>query len=147
MNPTDSDAIDYQALRRQLARFSCLDTPPSLAETEKAEIREVLQAFSEAADYETLGVCADTLAIAQTAMEAYVGALSRPVQLSLDDRNGPVYLKFNTLKGAWYLDDYAGTSRGVLVSFHASEPEVDAVNGTYGPLPFDLFENRPSGDR
>jgi len=143
MISTDSDSIDYQALRKQLVRFSCLDTPPSLAATEKAAIRDVLQVFSEAADYETLWVCADTLAIARAAMEAYVGVFSRPIQLSLDDRPGPVYLKFNTLKGAWYLDDYVGTSRGVLVSFHASEPEVDAVNGTYGPFPFDLFEVSP----
>ena len=42
-------------------------------------------------------------------------------------------------KGAWYLDDYVGTARGVLISFHASEPEVDVINGTYGPFPFDLF--------
>ncbi len=140
MKATDSSSIDYKALRRRLGQFSCLETPPVLSETEKASIRDALQTFSKAADYETLGVCADTLAIAQTALESYVEALSRPVQLSLEARNGPVYLKFNTLKGAWYLDGYVGASRGVLVSFHASEPEVDLVNGTYGPFPFDLFE-------
>ena len=40
----------------------------------------------------------------------------------------------------WYLDDYVGPNRGVLVSFHASEPEYDLVNGTYGPFPLDLFD-------
>ena len=140
MTATDSSSIDYKALRRRLAQFSCLETPPVLSETEKVAIRDALRAFSEAADYETLGVCADTLAIAQAALESYIAALSRPIQLSLEARRGAVYLKFNTLKGAWYLDDYVGASRGVLVSFHASEPEVDLVNGTYGPFPFDLFE-------
>ena len=140
MTVTDSNSIDYKALRKRLAPFSCLDTPPTLAESEKVAVREALQAFSEAADYETLGVCADTLAIAQTATEAYVAALGRPIQLQLEDRDGPVYLKFNTFKGAWYLDGYSGASRGVLVSFHASEPEVDLVNGTYGSFPFDLFD-------
>jgi hypothetical protein len=141
MTVTDSNSVDYKALRKRLAQFSCLETPPELSETDKVEIRDALKAFNEAADYETLGVCADTLAIAQTALESYVAVLSRPVQLALESRNGPVFLKFNTLKGAWYLDSYTGASRGVLVSFHASEPEVDLVNGTYGPFPFDLFES------
>jgi len=141
MTVTDSNPIDYKALRKRLAQFSCLEMPPELSETEKVEIRDALKAFNEAADYETLGVCADTLAIAQTALESYVAVFSRPVQLALEARNGPVFLKFNTLKGAWYLDGYTGASRGVLVSFHASEPEVDLINGTYGPFPFDLFES------
>lgn len=140
MTGTDSNSLDYQALRQRLVPFSCLETPPELAEADKVAIREALQAFSEAADYETLGVCADTIAIAQSTIEVYVAALSRPVQLPLEDRSGPVYLKFNTLKGAWYLDSYPGASRGVLVTFHASEPEVDLVNATYGPFPFDLFD-------
>ncbi|WP_204140097.1 DUF1824 family protein [Halomicronema sp. CCY15110] len=140
MTAIDSNPIDYQALRKRLAQFSCLETPPDLSETEKVAIRDALRAFNEAADYETLGVCADTLAIAQMALESYVAVLSRPVQLELEARSGPVFLKFNTLKGAWYLDGYTGASRGVLVSFHASEPEVDLINGTYGPFPFDLFE-------
>jgi hypothetical protein len=135
-----SDEIDYSAMRKQLARFSCLETPPTLSAAEAAEIRQALLQFSEAADYETLGVCADTLAAGKAAIEAYVTVLSQPIQLNLDDRTGPVYIKFNTLKGAWYLDDYSGPSRGVLVSFHASEPAVDAVNGTYGPFPLDLFD-------
>lgn len=127
-------------MRKQLARFSCLDTPPDLSADERAEIRRVLLLFSEAADYETLGVCADTLAAGQAAVERYVEALSRPISLNLDARSGPVYIKFNTLKGAWYLDDYPGTSRGVLISYHASEAAVDEVNGTYGPFPLDLFD-------
>jgi len=140
MISANSDAPDYKAIRQQLARLSCLETPPAMSAAEAAEMRQALLQFSEAADYETLGVCADTLAAGKAAVEAYVGALSRPIQLDLDDRTGPVYIKFNTLKGAWYLDDYPGNSRGVLVSFHASEPEVDDVNGTYGPFPLDLFD-------
>ena len=133
------DRPDYRACRQQLAQFSRLTTPPDLSEAVRADLRAALQLFSAAADYETLGVCADTLAVGQAAIAAYVAALSRPVQLDLEPRSGPIYLKFNTLKGAWYLDDYAGESRGVLVSFHASDPAADLVNGTYGPFPFDLF--------
>lgn len=139
MTSTNHDAPDYKAIRKRLAQFSCLETPPALSETEKAEIRQALLQLSSAADYETLGICADTLDEGKAALEAYVAALSRPIQLNLDPRPGPVYIKFNTLKGAWYLDDYPGTSRGALVSYHASDPETDIVNGTYGPFPLNLF--------
>ncbi|MEM9006762.1 MAG: DUF1824 family protein [Cyanobacteria bacterium P01_F01_bin.86] len=137
MNP---GIVDLPAIRKQLARFSCLETPPTLAATEASEVREALLLFNELSDYQTLGVCADNLPLAQAAIAAYVAALSRPVNLDLENRQGPVYLKFNTLNGAWYLDDYPGASRGVLVSFHASDPEVDIINGTYGPFPLSLFD-------
>lgn len=137
---TSPDAIDYRTIRKQLARFSCLDTAPALGEDERAAIREALLIFNDASDYQTLGVCAETMTAGKTAMEAYVAALSRPIQLPLEARRGPIYLKFNTLKGAWYLEDYSGSNRGVLVSFHASEPDADPVNGTYGPFPLDLFD-------
>ena len=139
MTSSNSDATDYKAIRKQLTRFTCLETPPALSASEMMEVRNALLLFSEAADYETLGVCANTLAEGKAAIETYVTALSRPIQLDLDARMGPVYIKFNTLKGAWYLDDYSGPSRGVLVSFHASDPDADAVNGTYGPFPCNLF--------
>lgn len=134
------NTADLAAIRKQLARFSCLETPPTLSATEVAEIRDALLLFNELSDYQTLGVCADDLSTAQAAVEAYVTALSRPLKLDLDPRKGAVYLKFNTLNGAWYLDDYPGPSRGVLVSFHASETEVDVINGTYGPFPLNLFD-------
>lgn len=131
---------EITALRKQLVQYSCLTVSAALPADEAAAVRAGLLQFNEWSDYQTLGVCADTLAAGKAALEQYVAALSRPIQLELGDRPGPVYLKFNTLKGAWYLDDYSGPSRGVLVSFHASEPEFDPVNGTYGPFPLDLFE-------
>lgn len=130
---------NINTVRRQLAQFSCLAAPPELSATRKQDLAAALLWFSHLADYETLGVCTDTLDEAQTAAANYVSKLSRPIALDLPPRQGPVYLKFNTLKGAWYLDDYVGPSRGVLVSFHTTEPELDAVNGTYGPFPLDLF--------
>ena len=140
MASIDPTTADLTAIRKQLTRFSCLETPPTLSAIEAAEIREALLLFNTLSDYQTLGVCADDLPKAKAAVEAYVAALSRPLQLNLDSRQGAVYLKFNTLNGAWYLDDYPGSSRGVLVSFHASEVEVDIVNGTYGPFPLNLFD-------
>ena len=128
-----------QAARQQLNRFSALETPPELSAAERQALRETLLWFSEVADYETLGICADTLEQGKAAAEAYVAQFSRPISLALPQTTGAVYLKFNTLKGAWYLDDYPGPSRGVLVSYHATDPAADTVNGTYGPFPLDLF--------
>lgn len=130
---------ELKTIHQQLAQFSRLTVPPVLPETEAANIRAALLQFSDLADYETIGVCADDLAAAVLAMEAYVAALCRPIQLDLEPRIGPVFIKFNTLKGMWYLDGYTGTSRGVLVSFHTSEPDFDRLNGTYGPFPLNLF--------
>ena len=137
LKPTPAN---IKKVRQQLAQFSCLVVPPELSPTQKQELIDALLWFSELADYETLGICTDTLAAGKAATEAYVGQFSRPITLDLPARDGAVYLKFNTLKGAWYLDDYVGPNRGALVSFHASEPEYDLVNGTYGPFPLDLFD-------
>lgn len=142
MTTSNTDSRDLSAARQWLAQFSCLEVAPALTEADRAAVRETLRWFSELADYETLGICADTLAAGQAAMESYVAALARPIQVDLPAQEGPVYLKFNTLKGAWYLDSYGGPSRGVLVSYHASEPDADPVNGTYGPFPLDLFGDR-----
>ncbi|MEA5465735.1 DUF1824 family protein [Leptothoe sp. PORK10 BA2] len=131
---------NIQDVRQRLSKFSSLAVPPQLSLPQKQELMEALLWFSDLAEYETLGICTDTLAAGKAAMEAYVRKLARPINLELPEREGAVYIKFNTLKGAWYLDDYVGPNRGVLVSFHTTEPEYDLVNGTYGPFPLDLFD-------
>jgi len=95
--------------------------------------------LNEMSEYQTLGICADSVTAAKAALKGYVAALSQPINLDLPEQAGAVYLKFNTLKNAWYLDGYSGESRGVLVTYHTSEPELDGVNATYGPFPLDLF--------
>ena len=137
INPT---ASDIAAIRKRLSQFSCLTTPPQLSPEQMEQVREDLQLFNELSEYQTLGICASTLVEAKVAMEAFLAALGVSVSLDLPHRAGAVYLKFNTLKGAWYLDDYSGTSRGVLITFHTSEPETADMVGTYGPFPFTLFE-------
>lgn len=126
--------------RQRLSQFSCLTTPPPLGAAEANQVRADLGDFNEWSDYQTLGICASDLAEGKQAMESFLAALGVTVSLDLPAREGAVYLKFNTLKGAWYLDDYSGPSRGVLVTFHTSEPEVAELAGTYGPFPFDLFD-------
>ena len=133
LSPTDIIAI-----RNHLAQFSHLTTPPDLSPEQALQIGSHLQLFNDLSDYQTIGVCASTLGKAKAAMESFLAALGIPLELSLPDRQGAIYLKFNTLNRAWYLDSYHGPSRGVLITFHSSEPEA-AEAGTYGPFPFDLF--------
>ncbi|WOD40940.1 DUF1824 family protein [Nodosilinea sp. E11] len=133
------NAAAIAATRQRLSQFSCLTTPPTLTTAEATQVRDDLRYFNEWSDYQTLGICASSLAEGQRSLELFLAALGIAVSLDLPDRDGAIYLKFNTLKGAWYLDDYSGPSRGVLITFHTSEPETAELAGTYGPFPFDLF--------
>ena len=132
-------AAKLKAIRKQLIEISLIHTPAELSDEQKQTIREHLLWLNEQSEYQTLGICASTLSEAEAALKSYVGALSQPIQVDIPPQDGAVFLKFNTLKNAWYLDGYTGDSRGVLVTYHTSEPEMDEVNGTYGPFPLELF--------
>lgn len=136
---TSPSPATIAAARQRLGQFSRLTTPPRLSAAEAAQVRDDIRSFGQWSDYQTLGICADTLGEGQPALESFLAALGISVSLNLPPREGAIYLKFNTLKGAWYLDDYSGMSRGVLITFHTSEPELTELSGTYGPFPFDLF--------
>ncbi|MGF1567994.1 MAG: DUF1824 family protein [Nodosilinea sp.] len=135
-NPT---AADLSAIRQRLNVFSGLTTPPPLSAPEAEQVRADLDQFNTLSEYQTLGICASTLVEGKLAMESFLQALGISVELALPEQDGPIYLKFNTLKGAWYLDDYSGTARGVLITFHSSEPEAAELVGTYGPFPLTLY--------
>lgn len=126
-------------IRRYLIRISLSHTPAELSDEQAQTVRDYLLWLNEQSEYQTLGICASSLDEAQTSLKGYVGALSQSIQVDIPPRDGAVFLKFNTLKNAWYVDDYAGDSRGVLVTYHTSEPELEDVNGTYGPFPLNLF--------
>ncbi|MGD1899675.1 MAG: DUF1824 family protein [Phormidesmis sp.] len=128
-----------KAIRKQLIEISLLHTPQEMSEAQTQTVREHLLWLNEHSEYQTLGICAGTLGEAEAALKGYVSALSQPIRVDIPPRDGAVFLKFNTLKNAWYVDGYTGDSRGVLVTYHTSEPELDDVNGTYGPFPLDLF--------
>ncbi len=141
MTSPSPTAAQITAARQRLAQFSCLTTPPELSADEAEQVRTDIRDFNGWSDYQTLGICASTLAEGRRAMELFLAALGVSVSLDLPPREGAIYLKFNTLKGAWYLDDYSGSSRGVLITFHTSEPELADLAGTYGPFPFELFSS------
>lgn len=137
---TEDPTAKLKAVRQQLIAISLVHSPAELSDDQKQSVREALLWLNDMSEYQTLGICADTLAEAETSLKGYVSALSQPIQVDLpSDQEGAVFLKFNTLKNAWYLDGYSGDSRGVLVTYHTTEPDLDDVNGTYGLFPLDLF--------
>ena len=128
-----------KAIRKQLIEVSLTHTPAELADEQKQTVKTALLWLNEQSEYQTLGICADSLSEAEAALKGYVAALSQPIQVDIPAQDGAVFLKFNTLNNALYVDGYSGESRGVLVTYHTSEPALDDVNGTYGPFPLDLF--------
>ena len=135
-NPTDR----LKAVRQALIRLSLAQTPTDLSEDQKGAVRSALLWLNEMSEYQTIGICSESIAEAEPALKGYVAALSAPINVDLPtEQTGAVFLKFNTLKNAWYLDGYSGESRGVLVTYHTTEAGMDDVNGTYGPFPLDLF--------
>jgi len=134
------DAEKLKAIRQTLIRLSLQTQPADLTNTQKEAVREALLWLNENSEYQTIGICAESLTEAESALKGYVAALSQPIQVDIPAQAGAVFLKFNTLKNAWYIDGYSGEARGVLVTYHTSEPEEDEVNGTYGPFPLTLFD-------
>lgn len=133
-------AEQVKAIRRQLIESTLVHVPADLSAEQRQSVRSALLWLNEQSEYQTLGICADSLADAERALKGYIAALSEPIQVDIEPQEGAVFLKFNTLKNAWYLDGYSGDSRGVLVTYHTSEPDLDVVNGTYGPFSLDLFD-------
>ena len=87
---------------------------------------------------ENIGICAETQAEAETALTHYLNHLGYPPATSVtpDPVSGTVYLKCNTQSLRYYLEPYEGDYRGVLI---ACQAENEALNGTYGYFPLDLF--------
>ncbi|NET34743.1 MAG: DUF1824 family protein [Cyanothece sp. SIO1E1] len=139
MSASKSTQFTIPAAQKLLNQFICLQVAPNLSGSDRDEVRTALLLLVQKSDYLTLGICTDTLAQAQHALETYMAALMHSIRLDgLPATEGAVYLKFNTQKSMWYLDAYSGNTRGVLVTCHAGGAE-EIVNGTYGPLPLDLF--------
>jgi hypothetical protein len=123
-----------------LKRFVCEPGTPSLSPDEQIATREALLVLVQASDYQTLGICADTLQGAIAALNQYLSALGHPQQVQATELAAvaePLYLKYNTRKATCYGDGYAGAYRGVLVTCQSDFD--DGVFGTYGYLPLDLF--------
>jgi Domain of unknown function (DUF1824) len=108
---------------------------------QREAIRQSLQVLTKAADYHTIGMCADDQATGLTALQSYAKHFGYDITADLITAlpaiNGSVYLKFNPRSNRLYIDTYQGDYRGGLVSFQSDL--ADGYNGTHGHFPLDLF--------
>jgi Domain of unknown function (DUF1824) len=139
VNPSTNLTID-EALKI-LKEYSCMQIKIVESATEKEQLKEALLLITGLSEYENLGICADNIQEGLMALSSYLKAFNYKVKDKLvanSEIEGAVYIKFNTQKMAHYYDTYTGSYRGVLVS---CQSENDALVGTYGHFPLDLFSN------
>lgn len=132
--------LTVEKAQQILKDFTCLDMQSVASPLEKQALREAMLLVASLSDYQMLGVCAASTNEGFLALETYLKALGyQPVfePNAVPSLAGSVYIKFNTLKGSYYVDGYPGTYRGVLVSCQSAEES--GISGTYGHLPLDLF--------
>jgi Domain of unknown function (DUF1824) len=140
MSTKNLPKLTVEAAQQLLKDFTCLDMQSVTSLVEKQKLRDAILLVASLSDYQMLGVCASSTAEGFLALETYLKALGyQPVfeANNVSSFAGSVYIKYNTLKGSYYVDGYTGTYRGVLVSCQSSSE--GGVSGTYGHLPLDLF--------
>jgi hypothetical protein len=121
-----------------LKEYSCTQIKTVNSPTEKEQLTKAILLVSELSEYQNLGICADNLESGLESLKNYLQVLGYQLPLPAIEQTttGPVYIKFNTKKQNFYLDDYEGDYRGVLISYQGDDQEV---MGTYGYFPLDLF--------
>ncbi|MEH1921765.1 DUF1824 family protein [Nostoc sp.] len=137
MSTSNPQNLTAEEAKKLLNKFNCLDIAPILDSSEKVVIRNALILLTKLADYQILGICADTAEEGILAMKTYSLALGYEPPDNLLTPEGPVYIKLNGKNGLCYLDSYSGHHRGVLVSCQSYHE--DGINEMYGHLPLDLF--------
>ena len=107
--------------------------------SERAELRQAIAWICDQSEAENLGICADDQALAILTLSQYLNALGYGDAIATQEAavEGPVYLKCNTQSLRFYVDSYEGDYRGVLM---ACQTEDEALSGTYGYFPLDLFQ-------
>lgn len=124
-----------------LKSYDCAQVANTESSIALEELRNSLLSIAKLSSSLNLGICADNLQQAFTALTSYLAALGYPSNLkqeTISQSSEPVYLKFSTQKMSYYSDRYTGEYRGVLV---ACQSEDDLITGTYGHFPLDLFTN------
>lgn len=139
MDSQPPTSLDLKTAKEILNEYSCLQpkTPETLEE--KTRLQQALLLIARDCESENLGICADNASQGFSALSSYLQALGYKIAFgpeSIPKLETPVYIKFNTQRMAHWVDTYSGEYRGVLVS---CQSEDDAIAGTYGHLPLDLF--------
>lgn len=140
MSTQNQTALTLETAQQILKDFTCLDMQSVASPLKKQELRQAILLVASLSDYQMLGVCASSTDEGFFALQTYLTALGYQAVLnpnSVASFKSSVYIKFNTLKGSYYVDSYIGTYRGVLVSCQSSDEA--GISETYGHLPLDLF--------
>ncbi|MEL7038146.1 MAG: DUF1824 family protein [Cyanobacteria bacterium J06592_8] len=140
MSSSQPSDLSVEAAQQLLEAFTCAEIQ-SVSQIENREgICSALKRLVQNSDYQMLGICADSLEIAWTALEQYLQGLDYNITIdrsAIETIEGSVYLKYNGLSQSYYASPYTEQYRGVLVSCQSTDET--GVNGTYGHFPLDLF--------
>ncbi|BBD54694.1 DUF1824 family protein [Planktothrix agardhii] len=123
-----------------LKGFICTDVISPISDPEKVKIQAALLLLNRESEYQMIGICADDMAQALTALTEYLKAFEYSVNVkdhALEPISESVYLKFNGRSQNFYISPYLEKYRGVLISFQSTEE--NGINGVYGHFPLDLF--------
>jgi len=137
---SDSTSLTLEIAHDILEQFTCLEMKCQCPPKDLEQTRQALLLLAHHSEYQMLGICADSLDEALTALADYLTALGYSIEVNprtIDPIDGAVYLKFNGRNQSYYASAYVEKYRGVLVSFQSSDTEE--VNGTYGHFPLNLF--------
>ena len=124
-----------------LNSYDCVKASNTETLVELEQVRNSLLLVTKLTTAQNLGICADNAQQGFAALGSYLAALGYQSDFEPDhvvQSSEPVYLKFSTQKMSYYLDQYTGSYRGVLIS---CQSENDLIAGTYGHFPLDLFSN------
>lgn len=142
MRPADLDAVSSPS-SPLLSSLAGLRSAPELDAEQRSLLLEDLAAALSGCEWFTIGVMAASPAAAVTALrdcETWCGWQPLlPAAGSLDSalEEGPVFLKGNQRTGTYLVRREDGLGDGVLITGH--NPADPSPEGTWGPLPLDLF--------
>ncbi|PSF36022.1 DUF1824 domain-containing protein [Aphanothece hegewaldii CCALA 016] len=140
MSTQQQISLTIEEALKLLKEYSYIQVQTVEKEADQELLRQALLLVTSLTEYETLGVCADHVEQGFTALVNYLKALGYEIKLErdqLEEKQGAVYIKFNSQKMSYYIDSYTGSYRGVLIS---CQGENDTLVGTYGHFPLDLFD-------
>ncbi|MGK7942066.1 MAG: DUF1824 family protein [Crocosphaera sp.] len=135
-----NDNLNVDEALKVLKDYSCLQIKIVDFEADKHKLRQAIQLVSELCDSENIGICADNFQQGVKTLKSYLKALGFLGDLDTKrtlPTGHPVYIKFNTETMSYYVDNYTGSYRGVLISCQSDDHKLV---GTYGHFPLNLFE-------
>ncbi|MBD2189686.1 DUF1824 family protein [Pseudanabaena mucicola] len=132
-----SNHLTIADAERILWELSDLDSDTATSDR-RSQICEALDYLTKQADYHIFGICAETTQDAMQALQNYTVHFRYELPaVDLPDIADGIYLKYNPRSRRYHCDNYQGTYRGVLISFHTDF--TDGYSGTQGHFPLDLF--------